>query len=377
MKLILQRYMGVRFLLPFVASCLFFTFFLMSFRLFKITEMVITKGLGLGVVLELTIYLIIYFLPAVIPISLFFAMIFSLNRLSEDSEIVVMRSIGISRFQLLSPFLVLGIILAIVVYFLNNSLVPASNKELRRGTTKLASKGMLADIKRGHFYTDIPNVVLFASNVTERGQSLSEVFIHMRTKDGKGEKVIVAKHGFLKKEGEDDWGAVDLRLRLEDGNIVDFAKSSERVEKIHFQAYDFPLTSSQLGSEISTKDSMRSNRELWKIMHTSKEEMERLQMDKRSIIRSSLELYSRLNASLQCVLLVVLGLGLGVVRSRGGSKIVAWIAFGVLVAYYALLFLFISFAQSGKIPPSLAVFIPSFFCLLVAVKLYRRLEWVA
>ncbi len=377
MKLILQRYLGVRFLLPFAASCLFFTFFLMSFRLFKITEMVITKGLGLVTVIELTVYLILYFLPAVIPISLFFAMIFSLNSLSEDSEIVVMRSIGISRFQLLSPFLILGIILAIVVYSLNNSLVPLANKELRRGTTKLASKGMLADIKKGHFYTDIPNVVLFASNVTEKGQFLSDVFIHMRVKDGASERAIVAKQGFLKKEGEDDWGAVDLRLRLVDGNIVDFSKGTDHIEKIHFQTYDFPLSSGQLDSDVSTRDSMRSNLELWRIMHMSSEEMEQLKMDKRSTIRSSLELYSRLNTSLQCIIFVILGLGLGIVRSRGGSKLVAWIAFGVLVAYYALLFLCISFAQSGKIPTSLAVFIPSAFCLFVAVKLYRRLEWIA
>src|SRR5690606_17243827 len=112
MPSLLQRYLAINFVPPFLVACAFFVTFLLTSQLFRLTSIVVNKGVEFWSVLELFGHIAISFLPMAVPLSALFATIMTLNKLSEDSEIVAMRSFGIEKSQLFKPFLILACVIA-------------------------------------------------------------------------------------------------------------------------------------------------------------------------------------------------------------------------------------------------------------------------
>ena len=153
-----------------------------------------------------------------VPLSLLFAMIYTLNRLSEDSEIVAIRAMGVNKFKLLKPFLIIALFCAVSVFSLNRNLIPYSKRLFKNTVIALTSKGFLSDIKSEQFYTEIPDIILFAENVEDKGETLNDVFIQIS--GANEEKVIMAQRGLLNKNKPGSSTALNLRLDLYDGNIT-------------------------------------------------------------------------------------------------------------------------------------------------------------
>ena len=100
---------------------------------------------------------------------------------------------------------------------------------------------MLANIKSGIFFTEIPHVVLFAREVTNRGNNLSHVFIHYADGNKKNERVIMAKEGTLIRQYFSETQTPTFRLRLRDGNMIKYTEDHRDMEKVLFESHDFPI----------------------------------------------------------------------------------------------------------------------------------------
>ena len=367
-----QRYIAYNFLPPFLASCIFFVMFLLTFQLFKITRILINKGVEFSVILELIGHIAISFFPMAIPLSALVATIYTFNKLCEDSEIMAMRSFGMSKFQLFQPLLILGILISLVVFSLNMNIIPFSKKQFKNQIIKLTSRGMITDIKTGHFFTDIPNVTLFAENVEKKGELLKNVFIHIKDRNKKSERVIFAKKGVLIRSKSSDWEVASLRLHLSDGNIIKTFNEKNDIEKILYKEYEFPLVSVGETPGFVTKDSMRTSYELFRIIFPGNEKIRKGV----KILRAKLEFWARLNAPLQCLLFILLGFCFGIQKGRGKSKNTSAMAMLILTAYYILFFAGVSFAKKGLIPPSATIFVPTFLLASISLHFYRKLDWV-
>jgi len=370
---IVQRYLAFSFIPPFIISTLFFISFLLTFQLFRITKLVINKGVGFSTVMGLIGHIAMSFIPMAVPLSILFAMIFALNKLGEDSEIIAMRSFGITKFQLFAPFLILGIFISLAVFSLNQNIIPLSKRQFKNTIVRLTSKGMLTDIREGHFFMDIPKVTLFAEKVEDKGKKLRDVFIHLNNKDGKGEKVIFARKGILKKEQIGEWSAPNLRLHLSDGNITKTFTENNDVEKILYEEYEFPLLNEDYRPSLVEKDSTLTSRELIKLIREESKKQKPGVFDK-SYIKSQMELWTRINTPFQCLIFILLGFVFGVGRSK--SKNTGAMVMFILVLYYVVFFTGISFAQKGFLPSSVAIFLPTFLALVVGIQSYRKLDWL-
>lgn len=377
MKTILQRYLGASFIMPFMVSTIFFVSFLLTFQLFKITRLVVNKGVPLGAVVELLTHISVSFLPMAIPLSALFAGIYTLNKISGDSEFLVMRSFGLSRFKIFLPFLIIGMMIGAITYSLNQSIIPHSTREFKKALILLTSKGFLADIKAGSFFTSIPNVTLFAERVENKGKNIFDVFIQSKNVQNKDENVIYAKSGELVKTNVNKWGHSTLRLRLHDGNIVKTTKDGVRMEKIIFSVYDFPISDGAINAGLVTKDSMRNSSDLFDLIKLSPAERKKLKITEKDNIKTRIEFWSRINTPLLCVVFVLLGFALGVKNTRGRTTNSGVICIMILVIYYTLFFTGISIAQNNPIiAPEIAVFLPTLIGLISGIYLYRKLEWV-
>lgn len=384
---IAQRYLAATFIPPFLLSTFFFVAFLLTFQLFRIVRIVINKGVDFSTVLELTGHIAISFLPMAIPLSALFATIYTLNKMSEDSEIVAMRSFGLTKHKLFIPLLILGTVAAVGIFSLNMNLIPRSKTQFKNTIVRLTSRGMLTDIKAENFFTEIPNVTLFAEKVDEGGNLMENVFIHMKRNDE--EQVIVAKTGALIKQYSGTWDIPSIRMHLTQGTITKSWKSRKDSENIIFEEYDFPILNNDYTPGFVTKDSMRTSRELRRRVRIDKNKVRELESKgnltqqeqawvnemKRNLPKSELEYWSRLNTPVQTLIFILLGFALGIKQGRGKTRNSGLISLMILIGYYALFFGGVSMAKKGQVPAALIVFLPTIIAGVAATYYYKMLDW--
>jgi lipopolysaccharide export system permease protein len=97
----------------------------------RFVELVVNRGLSLGVFLELTGLLIPSFVAVILPITCFVVTQFVYQRISGDRELTVMRSAGLSPFALTRPALAVAALAVAVGYVLNLWIVPAAMTAFR------------------------------------------------------------------------------------------------------------------------------------------------------------------------------------------------------------------------------------------------------
>lgn len=392
---IAQRYLAATFIPPFVMSTLFFVSFLLIFQLFRLIEIVINKGVESQTVLEIIFHIAVSFLPMAFPLAAFFAIIYTMNKMSEDSEIVAMRAFGMTKRQLLTPFLILGALISISIFLLNSELIPYSKSTFRNMVIKLTSDGALTDIKSENFFIDIPGVTLFAKEVSDDGNQMKDVFIHVdETQDQ--QRVIHAQSGALIQQFSGKYVTPRVRMHLKDGNMTKTNFITGDVEKVIFEEYDFPIISSSSTPGFITKDSMRTNRELKTVITQSAENYRqfkkrfasytpeqkqsrgwKLQQAKERYYESRLQLWIRYNTPLQCLLFIFVGFTLGIKQARESKKNTGVMALTVLIAYYALFFGVVSLIKKGNFHPELGVMLPSIIVFVFGAYLYRKLDWLS
>jgi len=377
-----QRYLAVNFIAPFTMSLFFFVAFLLTFQLFRIIKIVISKGVEWSLVFELMGHIAISFIPMAVPLSCLFATIYTLNKLSDDSEIVAMRSFGMTKSKLFLPFLISALFIGACIYSLNNKVIPASKTQFKNTIIRLTSRGVLTDIKEGQFFTEVAGVTLFADTVIDKGRKMYNVFIQQEGKGNLLEQVVTAKEGALIKIKNEEWSIPSVRLHLTDGTIVKrFKDTNKDLEKILFKEYDFPLASGGAVNNFVTKDGMRTNAELRSEIKKAtalavKKKLSRKDRE-RSMAKTKLELWSRINTPILCFVFILIGFSLGIKHGRGKSKNSSGRALFVLLGYYSLFFLGVSFARKGIVPAYVVVFAPTIILASIGAYFYKKLDWAS
>lgn len=374
MKLLLQRYLAAQFILPLAVSTVFFISFLLTFELFRLTELLVTRDISLWFILQLLGSISLTFIPLSLPIAVFFSTIYSMNRLSADSEYIAMRAGGLTKFRILLPYLIISGILTLSVYQLNQTVIPKSNMEFRQKINYLTSSGLLAGIKEGQFFTVIPNVTLFASKASKYGRNLNEVFLHIKESDT-SKKIIFAQRGELVFDRKADDLMERLTLTLYNGNIVGESKG-ENLEKILFNKYVFPISQKQFDDQFNIKETMLSSKELENVLKMTEEEARKTyDFNKKEFFNAKYEFWNRKNGAFICFIFCFLGFTLGITGNRGKSKNSGFLGLACLILYYSLYFSLVGLAKKESISIPVAVFMPGAVMALLGIFFYRKLDW--
>lgn len=374
MKLLVQRYLAAQFILPLVVSTVFFISFLLTFELFRLTELLVTRDISIWFTIKLIGNIALTFIPLSLPIAVFFSTIYCMNKLSGDSEYIAMRAGGLTKSRIMIPFLIIASILTLSVYHLNQTVIPQSNKAFKQKINFLTSSGLLAGIKEGQFFTLIPNLTLFASKSTKYGRNLEEVFLHLKENEN-SHKVIFAERGELVFERSQETLSEKLTLTLFNGNIVGQSKGTE-LEKILFEKYVFPITQKQFEERFSIKETMLTSQELEGVLGMTEAEAQKVyDFNKKEFFNAKYEFWNRKNGAFICFIFCFLGFTLGVTGNRGKGKNSGFLGLMCLILYYGMYFSLVSVAKKGTLPIPVAVFIPITVMTVIGVWFYRKLDW--
>jgi lipopolysaccharide export system permease protein len=367
---IIFRHLAATFIIPLIVSTIFFILFLLTFQILSLTEILFGRGLGIGEALLLLFDIAITFVPLALPISILFATIFSFSKLSNDSEYVALRSFGYGKFKIFLPYLFCAAFMAFNLYFLNQQAIPLSKKNFKTIVRQLKSSGIINNLRTGQFFAAIPGLTLFPEKVEEGGEKLENLFIHVQDKEKSKDRYITAKraHFYTPENSE------ILRLSLQAGNMITENPDGSR-EKVFFEKYDYPIPEGAVGGRGMHKANMMTGSELVKIMRLKDKEWEKFGLDFEEYRKTFFEYWNRINTPFLCLIYCLLGYGLGAQANRRQKNNTVSSSLFILIAYYGLFFLAVSQSNKGNLNSAVAVFLPTFLLLFVAMKFYQKLDW--
>jgi lipopolysaccharide export system permease protein len=386
---LLSRYLFSECLLFFFVSLVAFTGILFTLRLLKFASLIINKGVESHQIFLVFLSIIPTFLEIALPLATLLGIMLAFARLSGDSEIVVMRASGVSYQELLRPIIVLGLFVSLSGLYVSHVLKPWGYRTLADTLLDIARSKSTAALEPGIF-NKLGGLTIYAEGIDQHNGNISHVLLDDK-RDPLVRKLVVSKTGNILSNGE----ARSLQLELYDGYIHE--QVGERYIITKFDTNSFTLDSSELdGSngdqkghsarEFSYQDLNRANAQIeallqrlnaGEILHRSAlSPLVRLQVSdpevtakvlNRRRVRNSVEQHSRFAMPFASLMLAIVAVALGIQPARTQR---AWGAglsiFGgslIFVAYYGLLSLGITLAESGTFPILLALWVPNLACL--------------
>lgn len=314
-------------------------------------------------------------LPFTIPLGVLIGTLLTLSRMSTDGEITAMRAAGVPSRRVVPAILTFGFLAMLVAAAASLWLTPWSIRERYRVQNQLIATQLTADVQPRVFAEQFPNSILYVSDVlpgtTSRWRRIfiADVTPPEERKPGATERgdsplVTLATDALAVPDVPQN----RIQLSLHNGSSYTVGKES-----------DYTITQSPTGEQV-----LQARREAEKAPTRPASEMDTLPLyrlayknktiDKTTMLDARIELHERLALPLACVLLALTGVPLGITSRRAGKSSAVVLTLGLAMLYYIGLISLIKLAQSGGLPPGIALWIPNFVFAVAGLIMLMRLE---
>jgi lipopolysaccharide export system permease protein len=240
----LTRYMLRQTLLVMLSVCLVFSSAVWLVQALRLIDLIVNRGLSIGVFLHLAILIMPRFIDVVLPIAVFVAAQFIYNKLIAESEMVVMRAAGVSPMSLAAPALITGVIGMIILYSLSLYLLPASNRAFKDLQFEIRNRFASVLIQDGIFNTLTDKLMVYVQGRDDNGDLTSILIYDNRTPDKP--VTIFAERGAIANASDGP------RLLLVNGTRQQRDESNGHLSVLTFKQYTLEL--SNLTGAPGTRD---------------------------------------------------------------------------------------------------------------------------
>jgi lipopolysaccharide export system permease protein len=393
---ILNRYIIFEVIPPFLLSLGVMTLILMLLRIFKLFELIITKGIAISIVGEL----FLYYLPAILvlsaPMSILVATLIAFGRLSEDNEITAMKATGISLYRLVIPVLLVAILLAVLMAFFYDTVLPISNHRLKNLLMDIGMKRPDLNMQEGVFIDDFPGYQLLIQKIDDQSGYLESITI-FKQDSGRVTEIIIAQNGQMgSKDERANTSGDTITMILYNGEIHQLnPKEPERYRRMKFDTYtlhlktntelirqerdyksDDELPTSELEKRVEKVDEAVADAQ--KKIDEAKNDLEVTRAEKQiesySQIRNALLvlIYQKFSIPFASVAFVLIGIPFGIMVRRSGKGVGFGVSTGFFLIYYVFMVSGQSLGTRGYIPPLFAMWLPNLVLSAIGVILIIR-----
>jgi len=161
----------------------------------RFVELILDRGLSLGVFLELTGLMLPGFFAVILPITSFVVVLFIYVRLAADRELVVLRAAGLSQWRLARPALLLALLATGLALWLNLWLVPLSHAAFRQWQFEIRNQ-MAALLLQEGVFSSVGNDLTVYARERDRDGGLRGILVHDAREPG-APTTILAEQGRL------------------------------------------------------------------------------------------------------------------------------------------------------------------------------------
>jgi lipopolysaccharide export system permease protein len=363
---IIDLYILKEILVPIGIGMGIFTFIFLVSKLFKITEMVVEKGIPVLYAIKIFLCLIPAFLVFVAPMSLLLGILTALTRLSADNEIIALKTSGVGLYRLSPPVIFLSFITFLFTTFLVFYAVPWGSRSFRETLFQVAGTQGKLDVKERIFTSPFGDLVIYVNKVSPNEKLLEGVMIYDE-RDPQINSAIIARRGYLTPDPQ----AQKLVLNLFDGSIHSQEVKGETYRTINFNTYQFTIF---LKEEMEKERKRTQVRMLEKEMsiHDLREKIKNLREQGVNVRPQLVELYFKFAMPFGALIFGLVGLPLGVQRTQSGRSWGFVLCAVVFLLYYVLYCLGKDLGASGIISPSLAAWLPNILFGVLGAYLFVR-----
>jgi len=372
MPRIINRYLLVEILHPFLVSLLVFTAIVFSGRLMRITQMIVVKGVGLAEILRSCLYLLPSLLVFTLPMAATVGIMLALMRLTVDQEIIALKTAGLSFAQMVAPLVVFSLAIGLGSLFLTVHASPWGNRATRELLTEVMKRRADLGITEQVFNTDFQGMMIFVNVVSSKQGQLEGIFVY-ETKGVKGSKdkdsqdadpprTIYAQKGQLSYDQTNE----TFQLTLYDGWIVSWVREKEltRHQTIKFRNYQL-----QLDLFLALKEA-KSQRE--QTLEEIYQELAKQSPGSELYNRLVVELNQRFSMPVGALFLCLLAIPLGLSTRQHGRSWGLVVGLLIFLIYYGAFTVSWRLAVHARINPALAPWLPNILVMAMAWYFWRR-----
>ncbi|MBP3536071.1 MAG: LptF/LptG family permease [Muribaculaceae bacterium] len=296
-----------------------------------------------------------YFANQFSPLFTFIAVIFFTSKLAGNSEIIAMLSTGMSFNRLMRPYLVSAAVIAAFTYVLSAYVIPPANvKRIDYQNTYVKNKRV--DYGANIMLMVSPGQIAYMS----RYDNLSKTGYRFSLESFDENKKLVSRltAQSIKWDTLYSWRVQEYVKRDFRDNREYITKGHQLDTTIAFEPRDFLISTvdheKMTSPELAEYIYRQKNRGVANIKSFEVEQQRRIAMTAAAFI------------------LTIIGMTLSVKKVKGGMGLN--IGIGLVLSFSYILFMTITqtFALSGLTSPFVAMWIPNFIYMIIAVILYRR-----
>jgi lipopolysaccharide export system permease protein len=362
----------------------------------KFIDQLIGKGLSAWVIIELIALSLAWMVVLAVPMSVLVATLMAFGDLSSKNEITAMKASGMSIYRMLAPILVATAVIAVLLVWFNNYVLPEANHLARTLMTDIRKKKPTLNLVPGLFSQDISGYSILVHKTFENSNDLEGVTLYDYTNPNTN-VVITAERGKISFSPDYRKIVMDLergeiheldlqkmnsyrKLRFEDHRIVmdaegfEFERSSEsafsrgdrelsaqamsaivdslrktqqemedQLQKTLTDDMDHlingtPSTMAFFGTVSGTQDPTAAA--LFKARSMAAyvaNELSRIEFLDKQADQYLVEIYKKYSIPTACIVFVLIGAPLGIMARRGGFGIAATLSLGFFLFYWAFL----------------------------------------
>lgn len=360
---IINRYVFTETLGNFGVCIFIFTLTLLMSQIFKLTELVINKGFGLGETLTFIGYFIPSLLVFIIPISLLLGILITLGKMSTDGEVIACKASGISLLQILRPIFIVSILAYVITNLFTIYLAPKANYAMKELVFDVARNKAEIGLKERIFNSDFEGLTIYVNHLAPKTNRLKGVLISDSRKADEA-ATIIAEEGYLVPKSQE----LLLTLHLINGAIHRFGHKQETYQKIDFKTYNLNLDLQNAEPETAGHAKKRKEMSLPELINA----VTHRQGDRENYTSLLVELHGRFAIPFACLVFTLLGVPLGVSSPRSGRSYGFVVGLAVILLYYILFSFGKNLGSTGVLSPPVAMWMPNTLFFIGAVYLFKK-----
>lgn len=324
-----------------------------------IADLLVNQNVHPVFILKIMVSLLPRVMIISMPAACLFCVLLAFIRLSSDNEIIALHSSGISLYQMMAPVIFFSLASTIIAGLVSIYGVPIGNRSYRDVVYKMIKSNRDLTIKERTFYEPIDNLMFYINHYAYKEKLMKDLFVVDR-RDRLATSEIIADRGWILSGGESNI----LTVRFEDGIIFTIEKDRGTARTIQFESYDLNIDLRDILSGILSREKEPKEMFIGELL----ENLQKGPPMKRHLI--GITLFEMFSIPVAIFLLGIIGAPLGIqVRTAGRTKGMV-ISLFLFLAYYNLLMGASYICEKGFLLPSVGVWIPNLFLLLVSVYLF-------
>ena len=346
---ILDRYIFREILTPFFLSIAALTLVLFLQRMFRLAELVISKGATVSSTAKLFAYIMPSFLVLTIPMSFLVATLTAFTQLCSDSEVTAMKASRISLYNMIRPVMLFAVLAFTFTALTSLVVAPAANHALRVHLFNMVKARAIVGIEPGVFTSTFDGMVIYVDKMDSL-DDMTGIFISDE-RSAKEPYAIVARRGRLIANPE----SLNVTLAMNQGSILALPRDEQSYSTMDFDSGNLYLDISHALVQRGPSDTDFNEIASLELF----QELKRARTEGKPTIEIESELHKRLSIPFACLLFGLIGAPLGIRRSRSGKSAGISMALLVFLVYYMVLAAGTNLSDTGKLSPAIAYWLPN------------------